>query len=305
MAEKECVMPSLQSQYRHKIDELAELVHPRDNHPKIFAMIEAYLDESGIHEGATTCVIGGYFAEQAACRELEKRWLRTLNYFRVPLEKFHAKDLLRKVRGGDTEAVNILESLVALVKKSRHVHPVSAAVVVPDFESLSLPQRKFLTGAKIRNGKLVTDGCASKPYFLPFQHCIKTVVSYAPQGGKVHFFFGLDRSFSNYANLLYKQIALDPGAESSLGNTGFPLAGETPQLQVADLLVHMMYLKYPEVVKAIHEGKTIRQMDAVTKAIFDMMRNSKSPQDHKWQDRELMENHLARVPERERLAAGI
>lgn len=44
-----------------KINDLSDLVHPRDGHRKIFAMIDAYLDESGIHDKAAICVIAGYF----------------------------------------------------------------------------------------------------------------------------------------------------------------------------------------------------------------------------------------------------
>ena len=34
-----------------RIDELVRLANPKDVHPKVLEMIDAYLDESGIHAG--------------------------------------------------------------------------------------------------------------------------------------------------------------------------------------------------------------------------------------------------------------
>ena len=78
-----------------KLDELMRLVHPSDGHPEVFAMIDAYLDESGIHAGATVCVIAGYFGGPGQMRKLERSWSRALREFSFEMADFHAKEPLK------------------------------------------------------------------------------------------------------------------------------------------------------------------------------------------------------------------
>jgi hypothetical protein len=58
-------------------------------------MIEAYLDESGVHGTAPICVIAGYFGGARQWAELEAAWRRILNDASVPLEEFHALDFVK------------------------------------------------------------------------------------------------------------------------------------------------------------------------------------------------------------------
>ena len=231
--------------YEYTTDELARLVHPRDGHPKVLTMIEAYLDESGIHKGAAYCVIAGYYGGRGQWRRFEHDWRRALTDHDVPLEKFHALDLLKRHKyffgWSDAQQSGLLASLSNAITKYK-IHPVSFALVVEDFKSFSLLQRRFFTGAEMRNGKLVTSGCPNRPYFAPFMRCMKHVASYAPAGGKAHFFFGLDRPFAKYAQALYKLIAEKPfdiRNRERLGDIAFPLAKQTPHLQAADLLAFL------------------------------------------------------------------
>lgn len=85
---------------RYRIDEFAEMVHPRDGHRKIFAMIDAYLDESGIHKEASVCVIAGYFAGRGKWKRFEDDWRQLLADFNVPMERFHAKNFFRNAKDG-------------------------------------------------------------------------------------------------------------------------------------------------------------------------------------------------------------
>src|ERR1700682_5243439 len=183
-----------------KIDELAALVHPRDGHRKVFAMIEAYLDESGIHRGANVCVIAGYLGERDSWADLEAGWRKALSDAGVPLEDFHTTDFLptHNYRGLLLELATVIQSC--------EIRPVSFGIIVSDFFSLNEKQRRFITGAVLKGTKLITSGCPSKPYFTPFQSCVKRVASYTPPEGKAHFFFGLDRGFAKYAMALYGLI---------------------------------------------------------------------------------------------------
>jgi hypothetical protein len=230
-----------------KIDELARLVHPRDGHPKIFAMIEAYLDESGIHDGAAVCVIAGYFGGRGQWKRFETSWRSALAKFDVPLHEFHAKDFMKRTGffyGWPLQKQSDLKYALATAIIEYKIYPVSTGVIISDFYACSEPQRRFLTGAKIENGKLISTGSPRKPYFVPFSRVLEKVASYAPVGGKAHYFFGLDRPFSEYATVYFKDVATDPQARQSgkYGTPAFPLAKETPELQAADLFVYVTYL---------------------------------------------------------------
>jgi hypothetical protein len=242
-----------------KIGEFSRLAGPHDGHHKIFAMLEAYLDESGIHSGAAVCVVAGYFAKAREWRKFERRWTALLGSQLVPLHEFHAKDLFTKsgffLRWKRVTCDRFIEEVInTICNPGYKIYPVSSGVVVADFQSLSFRERQYCTGAILNNrtGKL-SGGCPDKPYFVPFQSSVITIANYAPAGSKVHFYFGLDRDFYKYANDLYRGMKLLGHEEwkSKLGNSSFPLASETPELQAADVLA---YLTYTHIRDNIHDG---------------------------------------------------
>ena len=211
-------------------------------------MIAAYLDESGIHDSAEVCVIAGYFGGRGQWRKFEVAWRKVLLRFAVPLNKFHAKDLMNRcgffhdwnARKREQFSRDLADSIAAF-----KIHPVGQASILDDFDSFTTQQKRWFTGAVLRDGKLVTSGCPGKPYFMPFQYCVKQVAGYAPVGGRAHFFFGLDRPFAEYATILMRDLKENARVYHSwfhqIGDVAFPFAKDTPQLQAADFLVHMIY----------------------------------------------------------------
>jgi hypothetical protein len=212
--------------------------------------ISAYLDESGVHEGAAVCVIAGYFGSREQWRKFKTIWRRVLKVAAVPINEFHALDLIehRKFffgmpRDKHREFIDKLTSTIV----DCEVHPVAFGLVVADFKALSLPQKRFFTGATINDsrkpGKLVTTGAPSKPYFMPFLQCVKRILNYAGARGTAHLNFGLDRPFANYAVTMLKMIKDNPKKPHSaqLGNALFPEAKNNPQLQAADFLSYLTY----------------------------------------------------------------
>jgi hypothetical protein len=275
---------------RTVVDELLELV-PRG--PKVLSFIEAYLDESGIHDGAAICAIAGYFGGAGQMRKLEKAWLSVLRRFNFPLKEFHAKDLVKNRRHRP-----MLEALTSAIGEQRKVHPVCFGIVVKDFNSYTLEQRKWFTGATLdeKTKKLKTTGAPSKPYFVPFQNCIKAVTEYAPIDGKAHFFFGLDKPFAEYALSLFAQIEKqlegpDPAWQTwqtrdRLGRAAFPLASETPQLQAADLYVHLAY-------RHMLERHAADNWNVIpTGMLADCIKNMRSLEDNRFQDKSCLDDFL-------------
>lgn len=221
--------------------------------------VEAYLDESGIHEQAKVCVVAGFYGEQQSWRDFENRWNAVItDYPELEGEGFHAKRFYARKEGKrvgkyrnwtDEKAENFLERLVVCITSSKKVFPIAYAAIVDDFLALTLESRQWLTGAKFnkKNGRVISGGCPSKPYYLPFTFCVlkSAQKSATAHGDKLHVLVGLDRTFHGYASNLYKFFLdddrLPESLRSTLGTLTNPLAKDTPGIQAADLIAHTMY----------------------------------------------------------------
>jgi hypothetical protein len=220
-------------------------------------MMEAYFDESGIHEGAKVCIVAGFYGTERAWRKFEDQWNKVLADYPELLKGFHAKNFFARDKGNrvgeykdwsDEKADKFLGRLLQVILRNR-VFPIGYGVVVDDFLALSLKLKLWLTGAKFekRTDKLISGGCPSKSYYLPFQFCVLKSAnkSNATPEDKIHFFAGLDRTFYEYATELYsltlEDERLPAPMRERLGTIAYPLSKETPGIQAADLLANRMY----------------------------------------------------------------
>lgn len=244
-------------------------------------MIDAYLDESGIHAGAFACVIAGYFGGRGQWRKFEKDWRAALTRAGLPLDKFHATEITRM-----RSRRSLLNELVDVIGRYK-ITPVSRAVIVDDFNSFSETQRRFLTGARLLNGRLVTSGCPNRPYFLPFSTCLKQVLSYAPVGGKAHFFFGLDRPFFKYASASFAALKNNGHHQfqDRMGDVAAPIAKETPQLQAADLLA-LLTFRHIEEVRKTGDWKIKNPL------LEACLVRTQMPEDHAFHNQEVIQDSL-------------
>jgi len=243
-------------------------------------MMEAYLDESGIHGGAPVCVVAGYFGRRNHWRHFETAWKAVLSRFGYQLEDFHSKNWIKS-----RDKRPLLIELAKTIGKYS-IYPVSMAIVVEDFNAFALQQRRWLTGAVAHKGKLITTGCPTKPYFVPFQLCLLRVTTYIKPGNRAHFFFGLDRTFGDYAAALFRLVKaknkddyrLEWSKKNRLGDISFPMASETPELQAADLLAYLTYLHFLERIKA---NKALKPTGLLALCLV----NTRSQDDHGFQDK--------------------
>lgn len=210
-------------------------------------MLDAYLDESGIHDNAPICVIAGYYAGQGQWRRFKIDWSEVLDGHKVPLDKFHAKDLVKRsgffASLSRSDHARLLEEVGDCICRHK-LYPVGQAIVVEDFNLFTDQQKRFFTGAVLDDGKLKTFGCPGKPYFMPFQNCVKQIAK-AAATTKVNFYFGLDRPFGGYATMLLGELKESTHVYHEwgkhIGLASFPFAAETPQLQAADFLSYLLY----------------------------------------------------------------
>jgi hypothetical protein len=221
--------------------------------------MEAYFDETGIHDKAKVCIVAGFYGPKQAWRQFEKRWNSILSkYPQIAEEGFHARRFFardeNKKRVGDyatwsdEKASAFLERLIQCIVTNR-IFPIGYAVIVDDFLALPYESRQWFTGARFNRttGKAETSGCPSKPYYLPFQFCVlKSVeLSKASPVNKLDVFVGIDTTFHKYASDLFSFLMgderLDRSVRSCLGSLRNPLAKQTPGIQAADLLAYRMH----------------------------------------------------------------
>lgn len=252
-------------------------------------MIEAYFDESGVHDSTDICVIAGYWANGNQWKWFRRRWLGVLANYAFPLEDFHATDVIRA-----TDHRPMLEELVKVIA-TYHLYPVTVGIVVPDFWSFTAKQREFMTGATLspKSGRFSESGAPTRPYFVPFGTALQMVTNRTKPGHTANFFFGLDRPMARYAEIVFeaiKDLGYRPGtawySQGRLGKPRFPIAKQTPELQAADLLALLSYRHMCERYKA----KDWRVRPAGL--LLTCLTNSKSIHDHVYMDRPCLQERL-------------
>ena len=194
------------------------------------------------------CFISGFFGERRAWDKVEDAWRRVLDRYKVPVEKFHALEAVKRTKiftGWDDQAhAQFMLDLAGAIVQFK-VYPLSFGIVNADFYSFSENQRRFLTGMEVTaQGKFSGTGNPNKPYFTPFMHIVRQIAGYAPEGGRAHFFFGLDRPFHGYAQEMFRVLKNSPNASNNrdrLGDSSAPKAKESPRLQAADFLTYLTY----------------------------------------------------------------
>jgi hypothetical protein len=92
-------------------------------------------------------MIGGYFGGKGQMKKLERAWMKVLADYNIPLDSFHAKDMVKSKKYEP-----MLFDLAKAISEQRKGYPIAWGIVVNDFFSFSLPQRRFMTGAKLLAG---------------------------------------------------------------------------------------------------------------------------------------------------------
>jgi hypothetical protein len=216
-------------------------------------VVEAYMDESGIHDGAHVCCIAGYWGSEKKWRKFEKRWPEILKATNEPsLKEFHSTDFwyadgTRKgifAAWSDYKAEKFINDLADCIVEAR-VFPTHSTLVVEEWNKLNQDERIFLTGGHYyRAGKRwLTLGAPNKTYFLPFQFAVVTPALRCRAGLHVHYVFDLHKQFRTYASDLYDLMKLRTEHDWAhrLGSLAMESSEKAPGLQAADLLAYQHY----------------------------------------------------------------
>ena len=131
----------------------------------IVAVIKAYFDESGIHDGSPVVTVGGYFGEPAAWRDFTKEWNRT----KRPIKVFHAVDaqnLQGEFEGWSPEDRDeLVKRLLPIIPK----HPVAAVLMGINLDAFKEAMR----------GRSDLQEIFGTPYTACFQWALQSLVEHA------------------------------------------------------------------------------------------------------------------------------
>jgi hypothetical protein len=244
------------------ISELADLVHPNDGTREVFAMFKAYLDESGIHEQAHTCVVAGYTGNVAAWKKFDRAWARLLRNHNVP--EFHAQRFWSYQKGGagkraspysdwpEQKAFKFKDEAFSIIQESR-IAPVASAVLLEDWNSLTEKQRRFLTGGDYnsQSDKFASPGAPRKGFYLALLGCIWSAVGHSRNGERVHFVLDENKQLAGYALSLFNKLKHSAAlrVRQRLGAIVFSTSEEASPIQAADILAYHLMQDSPQMRK--------------------------------------------------------
>jgi hypothetical protein len=224
-------------------------IHPMDGHRKLFAMMQAYFDESGIDHESDFCILAGYVGGPGQWKRFERKWKDTLA--RHSVKEFHAQRFFQRDKKGhrldeyaswtDLKADGFIKELIHCIIAVK-VYPLSCSLVKEDWNKLTYGERRYLTGGIFDAGKFTSSGAPSKVYFVPFQFCIYMATDFCGRGQRVHFAFDMNQELHGYGREYFKVLKKLPGLSwaPKLGQTSWPTSFDAVQLQAADLLAYLL-----------------------------------------------------------------
>lgn len=267
-------------------------------------MVEAYMDESGIHDGAHVCVIAGYWGSEKKWKQFEPWWSQIIKDAKEPsLKEFHSAEFWyadgkRKgvfSRWSDAKADKFIDDLVRCIIETK-VFPTSAALVVDEWEKLNKAERMLLTGGyyHLARQRWVTMGAPNKFYFFPFAVALASPAVHCKPGLHMHYTFDLNKQFKNHAVNLYALLKNDRTLECRhrLGPLVLATGEEPVGLQAADLFAYQTY-KFGR--ERIRSGRPV-PIENVPALLQKLLTNLQSVDDCPFLDRDGMNMALNKLP---------
>jgi len=212
-------------------------------------VVEVFVDESGIHEGAPICLVAGYRGTKRQWNRFRHLWIADGCQVELHARRFFARTPEGKrvspyADWSDEKAEGFLASRLHAIK-SAHLNVVGAMIDVRAFRLLTHDERRQLTGGHRLYGKWNFSGAPTKPYYLVFQHLvIQAIENIHNLSWKADFVFDQQNQLAPLAARLYSRMKAS-GTEypvfSRMGDVIFSSRLERPGLQAADLLAHCWY----------------------------------------------------------------
>ena len=191
------------------IDRLISLTYPRGSWNKCFVMLQAFIDESGIHDQAPFCVVAGYMGGARHWKRFEELWGPNSK-----IQDFHAKRFFaRDPRGNrvppfkewDNARAEAYYNELLHAITSVNIYPIGGIVDVAEFWKYTEAERAHLTGSDWRNGRRTLSGAPTKPYYLAFQEALASSLHRLKRNDlQIHFTFDQQEDFAPLALEMFK-----------------------------------------------------------------------------------------------------
>ncbi len=211
----------------------------------MFAMMQAYMDDSGSHANSHNCVVGGYFGGVNEWRRFERQWKPILDEYHV--SEFHARrfwardkagQLVGEFRGwSNRKHLEFLDRLLNVIE-SKKIYPFATGVLGSEWGKHKIGHRRYFTGATVEH----PTGAPSKPIFLGFMTCVLRVATHCHAGVKVNFVFDDNPQTMGWASICFSDLKKitrsDRALSTCLGELVFASSAVALPLQAADLIAY-------------------------------------------------------------------
>ena len=226
------------------IDGKAARTHPLclPSSEKVFAMLVAYLDASGTHEGSHNSVIAGYWGSVNEWRRFSRSWKAVLDS--EGISEFHAKDFWPRFGGRrlapytdwtDERHACFIDRLLKVIETTK-ITPFACGVSPLEWNALSKATLEIVSSTEVERHQ--------QALRLPLHRIIYRVTSYCLPHKAMHFVLDRDKPVTQAALLsLFDGVKDDLLAQKDdlyprLGELTFADSKDALPLQAADLLAY-------------------------------------------------------------------
>lgn len=207
---------------------------------------KAFIAESGIHDGASVCVVAGYVGSLGEWRRFERAWGPHASAPGFHSKEFFARDntgtRVGPYRGWDDVRARRYFSTLLNTVLGLKLYPIGALVDVRAFQKYTEDERRIMTGGKLTpRGKWAQTGAPSKPYFLAFWKAVTRATEITDRKDwNIDFVFDQQNQYESLALQTFKGLKadLDEDYTSRLGSAVFASRRDAIALQAADMLAH-------------------------------------------------------------------
>lgn len=207
---------------------LARIGHPPSHRHKVIALIRAYFDETGIHNGSEATVVCGIVAPEGIWDDFDFDWKKQLNVFSVPY--FHAVECEHAQGAFQSLQRPLRDSLVwglADVIGKHRILILNAGVSNRDWENFPHIWKVF-----------------KSPFHLCFAYCLEKISNWSNQhadGEPVALIFSEQNEYRPNAEKIYDAYIAAKGLPHRLVSLQFSSMKDFAGLQGADLVCYETY----------------------------------------------------------------
>ena len=126
-----------------------------------------------------------------------------------------------------------------IIRRHR-IWPVGSAVVLSDWNDLTLDERRYLTGGVYEDGQFRIGGAPLKQYFVAFLFAVHNIAAHCDDGHVVDFVIDESKTLNGYALEYFERIRTSNfGHAHKLGTIKSADSRSHSGLQAADLLAFL------------------------------------------------------------------